>query len=88
MTDILFRVYVTVVSATIVFLLTISYFDPREISNDVKPDSSKHSKVSEVVFCFPTFENLPDVRHFPNFITIGLTVIASKDTETFSEEFA
>ena len=98
MTDILVRVYVSVVtgvSATIIFLLTISYFDPAGvISNDVKPGSwnlvynSKHSQVRQVVFCSPTFENLPDVRHFPNFITIGLTVIASKDTETITEEFA
>ena len=39
MTDIIFRVYVTAVGATIIFLLTISYFDPRVISNDVRPDS-------------------------------------------------
>ena len=96
MTDILLRVYVTVVSASIIFLLTISYFDPGAgvISNDLKPDrgnlvhSSNNSKVSQVFFCVPTFENLPEVRHFPNFITLGLTIIASKETETFSEEFA
>ena len=93
MTDILVRVYVSVVSASIIFLLTISYFDPRVISNDVKPDRrnlvdfSNNSKVSQVFFCVPTFESLPDVRHSPDFINIGLTVIASKDTETFTEEF-
>ena len=39
MTDILFRVFVTAVGATIIFLLSISYLDPQVISNEVKPDS-------------------------------------------------
>ena len=86
------RVYLSVVGATILLLLGISCFHSdvffyRYANIESSPSVYKNNKVREVVFTVPVFQKLSDIKHFQNFITIGLTIITGKNTGDFSLEF-
>ena len=86
------RIYLLLLLAAIVFLSVISSFQPqlfllRDAKIGSSPSVYNNIKVSQVLFTTPVFQNLPDIQHYQNYITIGLTIITGK-RQTFSYEFA